>query len=550
MNLAEIQDRLGEVDLTAGQDLIYELLHAYGISQTSITKLRNGTYDQEIDDNRVLWKGRVWDAYLPDAENGELLSTLDRAQANNDIKQRRPRFYITRNDQYIAAIDARTGDTVDIPLAALSKHAAFFMPWTGSEKYRSETPTHIDTTVAKQMSTLYKEIIAQNPKLPDTPEGRSDLNVFFSRLLFCFFAEDTGVFEDGSFTAALSQLTTTDGKDTAQFLDQLFDILDTPDGDRSDIPSHFVKFGYVNGSLFSKKINSPEFSRKARNVVVDCGALQWSGINPDIFGSMIQAVTAGEDRANLGMHYTSVDNILKVLAPLFLDELEDRFDAAYDSTGKLENLLDHLGEVRVFDPACGSGNFLIVAYKRLRDLEHRILQRLVDLQGGEAPLFAESRISLEHFYGIEIDGFAHDIAKLSLWFAKHQMNQDFKELFGHNIPLIPLTETGAIHSKNATRIDWNEVCEPTDTTFVCGNPPYLGSKQLEQSHKDDFAAYFEGKKYSKEFDYISLWFLKGADYIEGTNAKIALVSTNSVCQGRHVALLWPPILERLSLIHI
>ena len=544
MKLADIEEDLAAVDLAAGQDLIYELLAAYGIPQASITKLRSGTYNRATGDDTVLWKKKVWDTYDADADETQLLSLLDRAQANADVRKLKPRFYIARSDQRVAAVDDRLGQTLDIALTDLARHAAFFMPWAGAEKVQSETATYVDTKVANQMAKLYDEIIATNPDLPGDGDGRRNLNLFFSRLLFCFFAEDTGVFPDGIFTEALTNLTVNDGTDTATFLDNLFEILDTPQDQRNGVASHFEPFGYVNGSLFTDRIHAPNFSRKARNIVVDCGTLDWSSINPDIFGSMIQAVTAGEDRSNLGMHYTSVENILKVLNPLFLDDLEERYEDAEDSTKKLEALLDHLGEIKVFDPACGSGNFLIVAYKRLRALEHRILQRLVDLQGGEAPLFADSRISLENFYGIEIDDFAHDIAKLSLWFAKHQMNQEYGDLFGIERPLIPLTETGTVVCGNAARIEWDDVCPISDATYICGNPPYLGSSGFGTSHKSDFAEYFGSAPFPKTLDYVSLWFLKAADLLRDSAATAAFVATNSICQGQHASTLWPLLLAK------
>ncbi|MDC1389695.1 N-6 DNA methylase [Acidimicrobiales bacterium] len=536
MKLAEIEERLAQVDVAAGQDLIYELLAAYGTPQASITKLRTGTYNKSNDPDVVLWKRKVWDTYQPEVDESELIALVDRAQADGAIAKLKPRFVIARSDQRLVAVDSRIGQSLDIELSDLPQHAAFFMPWTGAEKVRSETISYVDTKVAQQMAKLYDEIVATNTELPASDDGRRDLNVFFSRLLFCFFAEDTGVFEDGIFTDGLNQLTATDGSDTADFLDQLFVILDTAPDDRGDVPAHFGQFGYVNGSLFADRIVAPIFSRKARNIVVDCGTLDWSSINPDIFGSMIQAVTAGEDRSALGMHYTSVENILKVLNPLFLDDLEERYEDAQDSVRKLEKLHEHLGGIKVFDPACGSGNFLIVAYKRLRTIEHRILQRLVDLDAGNAPLFADSKISLENFFGIEIDDFAHDIAKLSLWFAKHQMNQHYDDIFGIERPLIPLTETGAIFCGNAVQLDWPEVCPPTEMTYLCGNPPFVGSKNQTTEQRADFATYFSGQSYSKELDYVCLWFLKGADYINLKQTSLGFVSTNSTCQGRHVPL--------------
>ena len=547
MKLADAKSAVEQIDLNAGQDLIYELLSAYGIAQASITRLRSGDYNQSSEDHVVIWKKKVWDIYLPDATDIDLIAALDAAQARPEVRRVKPRFFIARSDTHMAAVDARQGQTLTIKLADLAQHAAFFLPWAKVELVRTEIASQIDRKVADQMKSLYDEIIKENKQILVTEDSRADLNTFFSRLLFCFFAEDTGVFEDGLFTDTIHSVTAKDGADTAKFLSDLFDVLNQAPEQREGLDSEFEPFGYVNGSLFAGEISVPDLSRKARNIVVDCGSLDWSDINPDIFGSMIQAVTAGEDRANLGMHYTSVENILKVLNPLFLDGLEEQFEAAHDSAKQLQKLLDHLAEVRVFDPACGSGNFLIVAYKRLRRLEHQILQRIAELTG-KPPLFAESKISLEHFYGIEIDGFAHDIAKLSLWFAKHQMNQEYDELFGYLQPLIPLTETGAIVNANAAEADWTEVCEPRETTYICGNPPFLGAKYHQPSHKADFATYFAEKKYPKNLDYISIWFLKAADFLVEGQGGAALVSTNSVCQGQHVGLLWPLLFERGVLI--
>jgi len=251
MKLAEIEERLAQVDVAAGQDLIYELLAAYGTPQASITKLRTGTYNKSNDPDVVLWKRKVWDTYQPEVDESELIALVDRAQADGAIAKLKPRFVIARSDQRLVAVDSRIGQSLDIELSDLPQHAAFFMPWTGAEKVRSETISYVDTKVAQQMAKLYDEIVATNTELPASDDGRRDLNVFFSRLLFCFFAEDTGVFEDGIFTDGLNQLTATDGSDTADFLDQLFVILDTAPDDRGDVPAHFGQFGYVNGSLFA-----------------------------------------------------------------------------------------------------------------------------------------------------------------------------------------------------------------------------------------------------------------------------------------------------------
>jgi MmeI, DNA-methyltransferase domain/MmeI, target recognition domain/MmeI, C-terminal domain len=314
---------------------------------------------------------------------------------------------------------------------------------------------------------------------------------------------------------------------------------------RVGYPAHLLKFGYVNGKLFERYSSAPRFTAKARSLVLDCGTLDWSQINPDIFGSMIQAVVHPNQRAKLGMHYTSVENIMKVLRPLFLDRLEEELDAAGDSVPKLDRLLERLAIIQVFDPACGSGNFLVLAYKELRRLEHESLRRLVELEPSRRRLFEFSRISLDNFYGIEIDDFAHEVATLSLWLAKHQMNVEFKELFGVEIPLIPLKEAGKITCGNATRMDWREICDAKGgPLFLLGNPPYQGSSLQSDAQKDDLAAAFGNSSVAKELDYVAAWLYKAAAYVSATSgASAGLVTTNSVVQGSQVAMLWPRIFE-------
>jgi hypothetical protein len=260
---------------------------------------------------------------------------------------------------------------------------------------------------------------------------------------------------------------------------------------------------------------------------------------------MFQAVVNPNERRNLGQHYTSVPNILKTIEPLFLDALREQFDVGFDSVNRLEALLDRISAIKVFDPACGSGNFLIIAYKELRKLEHAILERLAELDSRHQVLFAESRISIENLYGIELADFAVEVAILSLWIAKHQMNTEFKEKFNLSIPLIPLKEIGQIRQGNATRVDWNTVC-PNDGSeiYLIGNPPYKGAKAQTPEMKADFPFVFGSRPFNKNLDYIALWFVKGADYVEGTRAELAFVTTNSVSQGEHVGLMFPTIFAK------
>jgi hypothetical protein len=494
MNLQEIEDRVAQVDLAEGPEFIYSLLLAYGLPKAGIARLRSGTYNRSSVPGETLWKGRVFDRY--DANGADLHAAIDTVGADERVQRERPRFVIVRDAARLLALDTVTRDTLDIGLSELHSNAAFFLPWAGIEKQQMENLHYADVKAAERMARLYTEIVKANAI--ETQEDIEALNIFFARLLFCFFAEDTDVFPDGSFTGAIASLTNSSGEDTAGFLDALFRVLDIPEVEREGVPAHFLGFGYVNGKLFSVPAPAPRFTAKARGITLDAGTLNWSQINPDIFGSMMQAVIHPGERQAAGMHYTSVENILKVIRPLFLDALEDELDKA-ETVSKLRRFITRIANVRVFDPACGSGNFLVIAYKELRRLEHRALRRIADLDRSSAVLFTTSEIQLESFYGIEIDGFAQEIAMLSLWLAKHQMNVEFRELFGAEIPLIPLRDAGRIVCGNAITLDWNEVCpNEGDDLYVVGNPPYAGSNLQTAEQKADFAAFYGTRAVSKE----------------------------------------------------
>ena len=539
MNLAEIERNVADLDLKKGFDLIYDLLLAYGLPKSGVTLLRKGTRDLLPESaDELLWKERLYYRFVHDG--ADLHSLIDAVQRNERVGRARPRFLLVRNADRLLAVDTRGETTLDIPLVDLPLHSAFFMPWAGVEKAQLEQLNYADVKAAEKMARLYDEIVRHNTIESDVDVR--NLNIFFSRLLFCFFAEDTRVFPEGSFTRAIASLTQPDGTDTAVFLDQLFAVLNTESTARTEMPSHFEVFGYVNGQLFAEQAPAPSFSAKARRVILECGTLDWSEINPDIFGSMIQVVVQPSQREGLGMHYTSVENILRVLRPLFLDGLDERLARA-DSVRKLERLLEDICEIKVFDPACGSGNFLVIAYKELRKLEHSILKRIGELDPNKVGMFKLSGIRLDNFYGIEIDDFAHEIAILSLWLAKHQMNVEFSQIFGVEISLIPLRDTGNITCGNAARLDWDETCSPDANTYVCGNPPYQYGTKRTPVQSEDVVLALEDPKTNKYLDYVAIWFYKGAKYITQSGAQLGFVSTNSICQGKQVGLLWRKVLS-------
>jgi hypothetical protein len=545
LNLKAVEERVAPLGGRGSYDreFIFELLLAYGRSQGNVTRLRNGSLNIADDPATEVAQKNV--VYFKET-TGDPLAVIDELRTAPAVVRYRPRFVIVTDYAELLAVDTKTGENLMVPIADVDQHFTFFLPWAGMEKAQYVAEAHADVKAAERMGKLFDELLAANPEILGDSFGRHSLNVFFTRLLFCFFAEDTGIFGENQFTNAIGSHTQVDGSDVAEFLTDLFEALDTPHA--GDKTGHFRGFPYVNGRLFTvaAKHTVPRFTKRARDLLIESGTLIWREINPDIFGSMFQAIVTPGKRSDLGQHYTSVPNILKTIEPLFLNGLKDDFDAVYNSPRKLEVLLERISAIKVFDPACGSGNFLVIAYKELRRLEHAILERLAEIDVKHQVLYAESKINIENFYGIEIDDFAVEVAILALWIAKHQMNAEFKEKFNLSIPLIPLKETGQIREGNAARIDWQSVC-PNDSNeeiYLIGNPPYAGAKTQTREQKVDYDYVFGGRPYSKNLDYIALWFVKGADYIEGTEALLAFVTTNSVAQGEHVGLMFPMIFAK------
>lgn len=545
LSLKAVEERVAPLASreTYDREFIFDLLLAYGKPQGNVTRLRNGSLNVAVDpETEVAQKSVV---YFTET-GGDPLHVVEEMKTSPAVVRFSTRFVIATNYIDVVAHDTKTNETIGFPIRDIDQHFTFFLPWAGMEKAQYVAESHADVKAAERMGKLFDELLHANPGIFDDERGRHSLNVFFTRLLFCFFAEDTGIFADNQFTNAIGSHTQSDGSDLAEFLTDLFAALDTEDP--ADKPSHLVDFPYVNGRLFTVKENQvvPRFTKQARDELIASGTLIWRDINPDIFGSMFQAIVTPGKRSDLGQHYTSVPNILKTIEPLFLDRLKSEINDAQDSERRLVRLLDRVAAIKVFDPACGSGNFLVIAYKELRKLEHAILERLAELSSSHQVLWADSKISIENFYGIEIDDFAVEVAILSLWIAKHQMNREFREKFRVEIPLIPLKEAGQIRPGNATRVDWNAVC-PNDgeaEIYLIGNPPYLGARVQTTDQKVDFGHVFGRRPYSNNLDYIALWFIKGADYIEGTRAELAFVTTNSVSQGEHVGLMFPIIFAK------
>ncbi|WP_201617323.1 class I SAM-dependent DNA methyltransferase [Psychrobacter immobilis] len=561
MNVTQIEEtvkKLASDVISSAVDkdqFIYELMAAYGHRRTTVSRIKSGERNLAKVAGEVRAKRHI---YFKHSDSNKVFSDIDDMKKEPSVIREKIRFIIATDFNQFVAVDTRTHDTLDIEFSELGKHFDFFLPWAGMEKavYQGDNPA--DVKAAEKMAKLFDLIKADN----FSEENKNDtaalhsLNVFLTRLLFCFFAEDTGIFKDNQFSAELESHTKADGSDVDSYLNRLFEVLNTSKENRHDLPDYLAKFEYVNGGLFADTIDSPKFSTKSRRMLIECGSeLDWSGINPDIFGSMIQAVVHPDQRGGMGMHYTSVINIMKVIEPLFLDGLYAELENIVENidlkqkSSRLRKLHDRIVNIKIFDPACGSGNFLIIAFKELRKLEMEIIKHLQELNENEDQddLFDEvsldssfSRIKLSQFYGMELDDFAHEVAILSLWLAEHQMNVEFKAEFGECEPTLPLQNGGQIACGNATLLDWASICPKGGEIMVLGNPPYLGFSQQSQEQKSEIKKVW-GKPI--KLDYISCWFKKASEFIQDINGKFSFVTTNSICQGEQVALMWPAILK-------
>lgn len=456
----------------------------------------------------------------------------------------RERFAFVTDFERIMAKDLMSGKGIDIAFEDLPDSYEFFLPWCGREIVELEVENPADVKAATEMSRLFEAIQTANKDNPLVDERAH--NTFLTRILFCFYADDTGIFRKDQFRNSILQNTAEDGSDMKSFIKGLFEILDTNVQYRSDVHPAYKDYPYVNGGLFRERLPIPDFNRTARRKFLECSAVDWSVINPDIFGSMFQTVIDAGQRHALGQHYTSVTNIMKVLRPLFLDDLHLELDkileapknAARDK--KLNLFRNRLANISVFDPACGSGNFLIIAYKELCHLE---MEAIENYSTPELPFLS---IRLSNFHGIEIDDFPCEVARLALWIVQHQINMECYAKFGTSNPTLPLTSSGNIVCGNALRLNWDQVCPGFGNReiYVCGNPPYAGGSLLTATQKQERDEITDGIKNNGFLDYIACWFVRAAEYMEGRPLiKTAFVTTNSLNQGMQVTL-WPWIFNK------
>jgi hypothetical protein len=559
MNAVEIEEAVSALAERPfdGAEFPYQFLEAFGNKEATIKRLRAGATNKS-DLGGVLQTGNI---HIAVAAPGEVTKTLVALKASPATAKAKAKFVLATDGDTLEAEDMESGETVACAYADFPNKFGFFLSLAGISTVKQVRDSSFDIRATSRLNRLYVELLKDNPEW-DTAARRPDMNHFMARLIFCFFAEDTDIFSGtGLFTGTVEKMSARDSSNTHEVIGELFRAMNTrkEDHEAANIRNWARGFPYVNGGLFSGNSDVPRFSKISRSYLIHIGNLDWQKINPDIFGSMIQAVADDDERGALGMHYTSVPNILKVLNPLFLDDLRAKLEEADDNSRKLLNLRNRMARIRVFDPACGSGNFLVIAYKEMRAIEAEINKRRSEDD-------RKSDIPLTNFRGIELRNFPAEIARLALIIAEYQCDVLYR---GKKLALaefLPLDAQNWIVCGNALRLDWLALMDvdrtgvkfnaddlfqtPLDQpqidfeneggeTYICGNPPYRGSQWQTEDQKSDLKAIFEGRTTNwKSLDYVAGWFMKAADYGTKTNTVSALVSTNSICQGRQVETLW------------
>ena len=565
MNTVEIEEAisaLAELPFD-GEEFPFAFLQAFGNKATTIKRLRSGSSNKS-DQGGVLQTNNI---HLKVCAEGEVTRTLAELKASPATTKAKAKFVLATDGTDLEAEDLATGETIACAYCDFPDHFGFFLPLAGISTVKQIRESAFDIKATGRLNRLYVELLKDNPEW-GTAARRHDMNHFMARLIFCFFAEDTDIFtEPDQFTGTIDRMSERDSSNTHEVIAELFRAMNTKAGERTaaGIARWANVFPYVNGGLFSGGTDVPRFSRIARSYLLHIGNLDWKKINPDIFGSMIQAVADDEERGALGMHYTSVPNILKVLNPLFLDDLREKLEEAGGNPRKLLNLRNRIAKIRVFDPACGSGNFLVIAYKEMRAIEAEINKRRHEAD-------RRTEIPLTNYRGIELRDFPAEIARLALIIAEYQCDVTYRGQMEALAEFLPLDAMNWITCGNALRLDWLSVCPPTGTgvkhqaddlfaspldqaqidfeneggeTYICGNPPFKGARKQEANEKGDLQQVFSGLTNKwKNVDYVGAWLMKAAMYNDACDAPFAYVSTNSLCQGQQVPITWGLLQQR------
>lgn len=458
-----------------------------------------------------------------------------------------PRFVVVSDFARIRLYDLEEDKRHEFDLADLYKNVRLFGFIAGyqTRSFGQEDPVNIKA--AEKLGRLHDRLKASGY------EGHQ-LEVLLVRMLFCVFAEDTSIFEQRQFTDWLEIRTAEDGSDLGPLLAQLFQVLNTPHERRQkNLDEDLAAFPYVNGKLFAEMLPLASFDAPMRDALIECGSLNWSRISPAVFGSLFQSIMDQKARREFGAHYTTETNILKVLRPLFLDELWTEFNRVKNTPKALPAFHKRLSQIKMLDPACGCGNFLVVSYRELRLLELEVLRAIEGVRNTQHLDFEIGslvQVDVDQFYGIEIEEFPAQIAQVALWLTDHQMNLLVSEQFGNYFVRLPLKKAPSIINANALQIPWQSVVVPSEVAYIVGNPPFGGKHYQTKEQKSDLLSVFTGVKNASDLDFVACWYRKAAEYMaENPTIRAAFVSTNSITQGEQVGILWPDLLARGIKIH-
>ncbi|AKV68148.1 MULTISPECIES: DNA methyltransferase [Microcystis] len=520
-----------------------DFFHVFGISRRRVA-----SFEQPIKkaDNKqgfidLLWKGTILVEHKSKGKDLEKATQQAKDYFPNLKEHELPRYILVSDFQRFKLYDLDSGNQWEFELSNFVDNVHLFDLIAGYEKrvYKDEDPVNIQA--AELMGKLHD-------CLKEIGYIGHDLEVYLVRLLFCLFADDTGIFNKGIFWEYIDLHTKEDGSDLAMHIDAIFQVLNTPEEKRlKNLDENLTQFPYINGKLFEESLPLAAFDSKMRFMLLEACAFDWGKISPAIFGSMFQAVMNPKERRNLGAHYTSEKNIQKVIKPLFLDDLSREFEKVKGNRNKLLEFQKKIANLYFLDPACGCGNFLIITYRELRDLEILVLQELDKTGQLVTDISTIIQVDVNQFAGIEYDEFAVRVAEVAMWLIDHQMNIKVSNTFGQYFVRLPLKKAAKIVHGNALRIDWEEVISKEKLNFILGNPPFVGHHYQNFDQKEDLKLVLDKIIGSGVMDYVSAWFYKSAQFIQSTKIKVGLVATNSISQGEQSSILWNVLINEFNI---
>lgn len=532
-NLEELQYDIKKIGtIKDNHDFIFQFLFAYGIPQATIARLTKDITDVEYPPLYI--SNKLYYQYTTKTNLYSLFNLLKR----NNLNKVKSRLILLANYDYILAYDSSTEEILSSSKKELYKYFDFFFPLIGKEKKGQISGESVDIKVAEKFAQLYNELLMVNR---NAHEPENSISKLMSRLLFCFFADSVGLIVRGTIYKLIYTYAEESGDNLGLLFENMFRAISGKD--RKGLSHLLEELPIINITLFSTEYELPRFNKRTRELILDISELDWSGVNPDILGSLIQSIVFSESNKTLSFNFTSVPNINKLIGPLFMDELYEKYEVVRDNLKESLNLLNRITKIRIFDPACGTGNFLIVIYKELKLLEFKIIESIGNLAGNTAVI--PPTLNISQFYGIEMNEFACEVTRLGLFFTECQLSlHGEKGLESAKYPLHLLNQNNIFHG-NATRTRWNDICPiEGNEIYIVGNPPYKGARKQTAHQRADVEFVFNKHNKTKDLDYAACWFYLATKFIENSKNAFAFVVTNSLAQGQQVGLLWPKIFEK------